>query len=231
MSNAPDDRYSFSNLTQSGLMKLVSKEDKNISLTINAFGGSTSLSIFTGSGGKPWSLGLKRRAINTIDILLEQMMHDPKPCRQQIMINSWDQEAKRSKQVGHLAFGIDENLVFQIDLAHEGLNGNRYTFPVKPDFSTDFSNTTLTEKDILKSAIATLREVLMTIAPIAERITSFKRPAGNFGGGGNKGGYNNGGNRGGGGGGNYGGGNNNRQGSTFGGGGGGSDVSDGDVSF
>jgi hypothetical protein len=231
MSNAPDDRYGFSNLTQSGLMKIVSKDDKNISLSINAFGGSTSFSIFTGSGGKPWSLSLKRRALNTIDILLEQMIQDPKPCRQQIMINSWDQEAKRSKQVGHLAFGIDENLVFQIDLAHEGLNGNRYVFPVKTDFSMDFSNTTLSEKDILKSAIMTLREALMTIAPIAERITSFKRPAGNFGGKSGGGGYNNsgGGNRGGGN--NYSAANNNnRQSSTF-GGGGGSDVSDGDVSF
>lgn len=231
MNTPPEDRYGFSNLTQSGLMKIVSKDDKAISLSINSFGGSTSFSIFTGAGGKPWSITLKRRAINTFSILLDQMIADPKTCRQQIMVNSWDMEAKRSKQVGHLAFGIDDQLMFYIEIAHEGLNGNRYVFPIKPEFSMDFSNTTLSEKDILKSAIMTLREVLMDIAPIAERITSFKRPAGNFGGGqGNKGGgYNNGGNRGGG---NYGGGGNsgggNRQGSTF---GGGSDVSDNDVSF
>lgn len=228
MSNAPDDRYGFGNLTQSGLMKIASKDDKNVSLSINAFNGTTNFSIFTG-GGKPWSLGLKRRAINTIAILFDQMIADPKPCRHQIMISSWDMEAKRSKQVGHVAFGIDENLVFFIDLAHEGLNGNRYIFPVKPDFSTDFSNTPLTEKDILKSAIMTVREVLMDIAPIAERLTSFKRPAGGFGGGNKGGGYNNnGGNRSGGG--NYGGGNGgggNRQGSTFGGG----NADDNDIAF
>lgn len=223
MSNAPDDRYGFSNLTQSGLMKLVSKDDKTVSLSVNSFNGSTSFSIFTSSGGKPWSLGLKRRALNAICILLDQMIADPKPCRQQIMINSWDQEAKRSKQVGHLAFGIDENLVFQIDVAHEGLNGNRYIFPVKNDFSMDFSQTTLSEKDLLKSAIMTLRETLMDIAPIAERITSFKRPAGGFGGGNKGGGYANNNS----GGGNYGGGGQ-RQGSTF---GGGSAVADNDVAF
>lgn len=224
MSNEQVDRYGFSNLTQSGLMKINSKDDKTVSLSINAFGGSTSFSIFTSAGGKPWSLTLKRRSVNAIALMLDRMMADPKPGREQIMLNNWDQEAKRVKQVGHLAFVIDENLVFHIELAHEGLGGNRYVFPIRTDLGFDFSNTSLTEKDILVSAIMTLRETLMDIAPIAERITSFKRPAGNFGGGGNKGGYNNGGNRGGGN--NYGGGN--RQGSTF---GGGSDVNDNDVSF
>ena len=228
MSN--DNRYSFDNLTQSGLAKLTSKEDKNIALSINCFGGSMSFSVFTGGGGKPFSLTIKRQSIYVIGTLLQQMIADPRPCRQGIPINTWDQEAKRSKNIGQLAFGIDENLIFQIELSHEQLNGGaRYTFPVKKDFTLDFSNTSLSEKDLLAAAVTYIHEILTTVAPIAERLTSFKRPQGNFGGGGgNRGGYG-GGNRGGG---NY---NNNDNGggrsSTFGNSGGGSNVSEDDMSF
>lgn len=217
MSNT-ENRYAYENLTQSGLFRLTSKDDKQVSLSINAFGGSTAISVFAGGGGKPWSQTMKRRSIRQIVLLLEGMRNDIRPCRETIMINTWDQEAKRAKQIGHIAFGIDDNLQFMIEVAGDGVGGNgKHVFPVRTDLAFDFSNTSLTDKDVVKTAIDTVIEALTVIAPIAERMTSFKKQFGGSQGGGNRGGYG-GGNRQSSGG--YNGGGNQRQGSsTFGGGG------------
>lgn len=182
--------YTFENLTQSGLMKINSKDDKNVSLSVDCFGGMTSFAVWTGAGGKPWKLNLPRKTINNILTLLKKMRRDPVPGRQPIMINAYDQEIKKWKNVGQIAFAIDEGLNFQIEVAHNDLNG-RHTFPVKQDGRFDFSNTFLSEKEGLSSLISWLIEVFSHDTVIAERLTSFKR---NPQGGGNRGGYNQGGN-------------------------------------
>jgi len=192
MSNGPS-QYGFENLTQSGLLKTNSKDDKNVTLSIDTFGGNTGMSVWTGSGGRPWKINLPRKTIANIVILLRKMRADPRPQREPIMINMWDAEAKRMKQIGQIGIGIDEGLVFQIDIAHNDLSGGRHTFPLKPDGRFDFSNTTLTEKESVEGVLDWLINALSIESLVAERLTSFKRPAGgNRGGGG--GNYNRGGN-------------------------------------
>lgn len=221
-----ENRNSFENLTHSGIMRVNSKDDRNISLSLNAFGGSTNFSVFAGGGGKPWSVTLKRRSIANIIILLRNMQNNVQPCREMIMIKQYDPEAKRSKEIGSIAFGIDENLTFQIEVAGDGLNG-RHIFPIRNDLGLDFSNTSMSEKDIVKGAIETLIDALSLSSVVAERLTSQKRQFSGGGGGGNRGNFG-GGNRSGGGGYNNNGGGNRQGNSTFGGSEG---VSDGDISY
>lgn len=223
-SGAPN--YSFENLTHSGLIKLYSKDDKNISFQVDVFGGNVSFVIFTPGGGRPWKLGIPQKVIATLAILLRKMRAEPRPCREAIMVNVFDAEAKRMKQVGQLGIGLDETLTLQLDISHTELNG-RHMFPIKPDSRFDFSNTSLSEKEAVQSVIDSLLTTLTVEVPTAVRLSSFKRAPGG-GGGQQRGGFNNaGGNRNFGG--NSGGGNNynNRSGGqqagSFGGGG---DVTD-----
>lgn len=220
MSGAPNPQYAFENLTQSGLLRANSKDDKNVSLSIDTFGGNTSFVVFTGAGGKPWKVNLPRKTISNVVILLRKMKADIRPCREPIMLNQFDTETKRFKQVGQIGIGIDDNLQFQIDVVHNELNG-RHTFPIRPDGKFDFSNTSLSEKEGLEAILDWLINILSVETLIAERLSSFKRAPGGMGG--NRGGF------GGGGGGNrnYGGGQggggyqqrqNTQQSNTFGGG-------------
>jgi len=191
MSQAPT-QYSFENLTQSGLFRLPSKEDKNVSLSFDVFGGFSSFCIFTGQGGKPWKLTLPRKTIDSFIILLENMIADPRPKREPVFLNRFEEADGRKgfKQYGCIGFGIDDNLSFYIDVAANELP-NRYLFVVKKDGRFDFSNTSMNEKDSLKADISFIINVLKNSA-VAERLTAFKRQntGGAPSGGGNRGGFN-----------------------------------------
>lgn len=209
----------FENLTQSGIIRVNSKDDKNVSLSLDVYMGNTSLVVFTGAGGKPWKLGLPPKVQANIVIMLKKMQAEPRPCREPIFINEFVEEGgkKQFKQKGCIGIGIDENLGLFIDVAANDLNG-RHLFPFKGDGRFDFSNTSMSEKDTLVGMLEFLINSFSTTVILAERISSFKRTGGNSGGGskGNYGGGNRGSNNyGGGSGGNYGG--NSQQSSTFGG--------------
>lgn len=212
---------SFESLTQSGIVKVNSKDDKNVSLSLDVYMGNTSLVVFTGAGGKPWKLGLPSKVQANIVVLLKKMQAEPRPCREPIFINEFVEEngKKQFKQKGCIGIGIDENLTLFIDVAANDLKG-RHLFPFKGDGRFDFSNTSMSEKDTLVGMLEFLISSFSTTVIMAERISSFKRTGGA---GGNKGNFG-GGNRGSGsyGGGNSGGGNNYganaQQSSTFGGG-------------
>lgn len=221
---------SFENLTQSGLIKINAKDNKDVSFSIDVYMGNTSMVVFEGGGGKPWKKGLPAKLQAAILVLLRKMQNEPTVRREPIFFNDYDAEAKKYKQVGCVGIGIDEKMTLFIDVAGDGLR-DRYMFPIRTDGRFDFQNTSMTEKDMIASTIQVLITLFEASIPTAERISSFKRTGGggggnrggggNYGGGGNKGGYGGGGSGGGGGGGNYGGGNNNRQSSpqqTFGGG-------------
>lgn len=200
---------SFDNLTHSGLIKVASKDDKNVSMQIDVWGGNTSLVVFTGAGGKPWKHPLPAKTRYNIALLLKKMRQEPRPGREPIMLNAFVEEngKRQFKQMGQIGIGIDENLLLFIDIAHNELNG-RHLFPFKGDGRFDYSNTTLQPKDTLIAQIDYLIDALINQTSLAERLSSFKRAPGG-GGGFNRGGGGGGGNRGGGygGGGNYGGGN------------------------
>jgi uncharacterized membrane protein YgcG len=230
---------SFENLTQSGLVKVTSKDDKNVSLTVDVYMGNTSLVVFTGAGGKPWKIGLPGRVQATLLTLLRKMKNAAQPCREPIMLSVFDDGStggkKGFKDVGNIGFGIDENLNFYIDITHNDLPG-RHMFPFRHDPKFNFSNTTLSEKDMLGASIDVMIAAFETTIPLAERISSFKRTGGGgqrggFGGGaGGGGGGNRGGYGGGGGGGGYGNNNNQQQRSgSFGGGNGGGGNTGGGV--
>ena len=211
----------FENLTQSGIFRINSKDDKNVSLSLDVYMGNTSLVVFTGSGGKPWKQGLPSKVLANLVILLKKMQNEPRPCREPVFLNEFVEEngKRQFKQKGCIGFGIDENLVPFIDVSANDLVG-RHLFPLKPDARFDFSNTSMSEKDSLVGLLEYLIQCFSYTTTIAERISSFKRAPNQ---GGNKGGYGGGGgNRG-----NYGGNNsygnsnnsnNSNQGGTFGGG-------------
>jgi len=187
---------SFENLTQSGLLKVSGKEDRNMSLQLDVWNGSTSFAIFTQGGGKPWKLAIPTQTIAAILILLRKMRANPAPCREAIFVNEYDAENKRMKQVGQIGIGIDESLLFQIDFAHNQLQvaGGKATFAFKPNSRFDFSHSSLTDKEKLQACIDEVIAALALASPIAARISSFKRQAGQAGGG-NRGGFSGGGNR------------------------------------
>lgn len=182
MSNgAPPANNGFENLTHSGLFKITSKDDKAVTFQIDSYGGLTSFVVFTGAGGRPWKQNLSIKAVCNILILLRKMREDPRPCREPIMLSEWDPETKKVKQIGQIGIGIDDNLMFQIDVAANGLNG-RHIFPIRSDLKFDFSNTSMTEKEAVQGLIDSLIRVLETITPIAERLSGFKRAPGGPGG-------------------------------------------------
>lgn len=229
MADAPANN-SFENLTQSGIFRINSKDDKNVSLSLDVYMGNTSLVVFTGAGGRPWKLGIPAKVRCNIVVLLKKMQAEPRPLREALFINEFVEEngKRQFKQKGSIGFGIDENLTAFIDVAANDLQG-RHMFPIKPDGRFDFSNTSMSEKDTLVAMLQWLIDSFSDTAMFAERLSSFKRTGGgggnrNFGGGGggNRGNYG-----GGGGGGNYNqnNNNNNQQSNTF-GGGGGADVQD-----
>jgi hypothetical protein len=220
---------SFENLTQSGLLRVNSKDDKNVSMSIDTYQGNTSIVVFTGAGGKPWKTSLPLRVRLVMIALLRRLQADPTTRREAITLQTFDDGStggkKGFKAVGQLGFGIDESMMFYIDIAANDLQG-RHMFPFKPDAKFDFVNTSLTERDMIGATIEYFITTLNTIVPIAERISSFKRAPG---GGGNRGNFGGGGGQRGGGGGGYGGGQQGGGGGAFGGGGGagnGAEVSD-----
>lgn len=184
-----DAANSFEMLTQSGIFRINSKDDKNVSLSLDVYMGNTSLVVFTGAGGKPWKLGLPAKVRANIVILLKKMQAEPRPCREPMFINEFVEEdgKKKFKQKGCVGFGIDEALIPFIDVAANDLNG-RHMFPLKQDARFDFSNTTMSEKDSLVGLLEFLINCFSETTIIAERISSFKRTGG-AGGGGNKGSY------------------------------------------
>ena len=218
MSDSP---YGFENLQHSKLLPANSKDDKAVSFDISVFNGTASINVFTGAGGRPWRLPFPMKDRMSVARLLKRIRAEPKGgMREPVFLNEWvdDNGKNKIKQVGCMGFGIDENLMFYIDLTHDTLNG-RHMFPIKLGTRLDFSNTTMTEKDLLISVIDYVIDVIETVVPQREALSSFKRPAGgaSAGGGGQKsGGWNQ--NRGSGGG--NGGGYNqqNRQNATFSGG-------------
>ena len=199
-----ESNYTFDKLTQSGLFRINSKEDKQVSLSFDAFGGSTGFGIWTGGGAKPFKLPLPRMAMHRFVALLRKMRANPIAGREQIPLMQWDPETKRSNQVGMIVFSLDENQNLAIEISHKELNG-RHTFPIRHNSKFDFSGTSLSPREDLESLFDWLISEMLMVSPVAERLSSFKRPPqggggrGNYGGGGNRGGYNNGGgNRGGG---------------------------------
>lgn len=185
------DVNSFDKLTHSGLIKANSKDDKQVAFQIDVYGGNIGFVIFTQAGGRPWKINIPSQAIANILILLRKMRANPAPCREAIFINDWDMETKRWKQVGQIGIGIDEALVFQIDIAHNQLQapGGRFVFPIRQNAKFDFSNTSLSEKEAVQGVIDYIIGTLSTEATIASRLSSFKRAPGQ-GGGGKPGGYN-----------------------------------------
>jgi hypothetical protein len=207
MADAPSET-SFENLNHSGLISLVSKDNKDVKLSLEVFRGNTSLVIFTGGGGKPWKVALPQRSVGNLRQLLLKMQSDPQPQRQTINISDWvegDNNKRQLKARAAITVGIDETFVPFIEVAANDLQG-RHLFLVRSDARWDFGGTTLTEKDNAAGLLDYLIEGFSLHRVIAERVSSFKRTGGG-GGGGGRGGF------GGGGGGNRGGG--------FGGGGGG----------
>jgi hypothetical protein len=224
---------SFEMLQQGGLVKINAKDNKEVSLSFDVYMGNASIVIFEGAGGKPWKKGLPAKFQAAILVLLKKMQNEPTVRREPIFFNDFDAETKKYKQVGCMAFGIDEKMTFYIDVAGDGLR-ERYMFPIRSDGRFDFNNTAMTEKDMIASTIQLLITLFEVVMPTAERISSFKRTGGgggsrggggNYGGGGSRGNYNGGGNN------NYsgGGGGGNRQssGQTF----GGSSGDDGDLNL
>jgi hypothetical protein len=217
--------YSFENLVHNGILKIQSKDDKNVLFDLGVFGGTTSITVFTGPGGKPWKLPLPRKVIDAFIVLLTKMRDNPTTKREAVFLNRFEETDGRKgfKQYGCLGFGIDESLNFYIDISANELPG-RYMFPVKRDPRFDMSHTAMTDRDYLIADINSIIHAFENTA-YAERMTTYKRQNnGNNGGGNNnwnKGGNNNWKNNNGGGS-NYnrnGGGNNNyQQGGTFGGG-------------
>lgn len=197
MNQQTSPNYTYENLTQSGLFRINSKDDRNVSLSLDAFGGSTSFCVFTGAGGRPWKYSLNGKAKALIIVMLEKMAAAPSPQRQPVMLNKFEENdgKKRFVEYGQIGFGIDENLMLFIDVAANDLQG-RHLFQIKPDPKANFTNTTMSEKDILVGLINWLIGELRITSTLAERMTSFKRaPGGGFGG--NRGASAGGGNRGG----------------------------------
>ena len=193
---------SFETLSGSGIVKLFAKDDKNVSLTIDVYKGNTSLCVWTGTGGKPWKMAIGPRVQAGIVTLLKMMRNEPRPLRQPIFLNEWIEADRKYKQKGCVGFGISDDLQLFIDVAASDLAG-RHQFFVKQDGKYDFSNTSMSEKDMLGASIEYLLKAFDTHIPMAERLSSFPRKAGpgggggrgNFGGGGNKGNFGGGGNR------------------------------------
>lgn len=189
MSNGGPAMGSFENLTHSGLAKFKNKEKDGPTLNIDVFGGSTRFVVFLGQGAKPFNLSLPSLARATFVRLLRRVQANPTPARESIQLNGWDAENRKVKQEGHVAIVIDDNLALYIEIGHQQINGKQ-VFQIKPDFKWDFSQTSMTDKDIFQSLIDYLISVLSLDSVVAERLSSQKRPRQGGGGGGNWGGGN-----------------------------------------
>ncbi len=176
----------FEELNHSDILSVKSKDDKNVTLTIGVYRGNTSINVFTGAGGRPWKHPLPRKSIPFFVNLLRKMRDDPKPRREPVFLNKYEDGENgrgRMKQCGCIGFGISDDLKVYIDVSSDDLNG-RHLFPIRPDSRFDFSNTVLSEKDLVVSTIDSLIELLSSTTETAERLSAFKgAPGGNFGGG------------------------------------------------
>lgn len=206
-------KYAFENLTHSGLFKINSKEDKGVSLSYDIFNGSAGLAVWQGAGGKPHKIPLRAKARAALVLLLKNMRENIGTTSQPITILDYDREAKKTVNIGTVVVGIDETMTLFIGVGANAING-KFTFPIKGEFSWDFSQATLfNEKNQLQANIDWLISILTLETAVREGLSSFRRQPGGPGGngGGNRGGYNSGGgNRSNWGGGNNGGGGGNR---------------------
>lgn len=180
----------FENLSHSGLFKIASKDDRNVTLTLDTYMGNTGFAVWTGAGGKPWKINLPRLTIKRMTTLLKTIRANPSIRTEAILLNRWEEGDNKKgsyKQYGRIAFGIDEtNLVF-IEIAANDLSG-KHVFVFKPDGRFDFSSTSLSEKDHIVAVLSYLIDTLDYTSGMSERLSSFPRPP--MGGGQNKGGGN-----------------------------------------
>jgi hypothetical protein len=188
---------SFENLSQSGLIKAPSKDSKEVSFQVDVWGGTTSFVVFTQGGGKPWKVSIPPKTRRLIAKIVKKLVEEPTTRREPLYMSAWNQETKKSSNVGCIGFGLDEKLNFYIDIAHNDLNG-RHTFLIRSDMRFSAHETALTERDLLNANVDFFLEVMTLTTPIAETMTRFKRAPGGFNKGGGGGGYGGGGNRGGG---------------------------------
>lgn len=191
----------FGDLVQSGMFSKRSKDDKNVSLSVGCYGGMTSLTVFTGAGGKPWSTTIPRDTIPAFVLILRKLKENPSAgSRKPVFIQKYQENENgrggKYVQAGCLGFGIDETMNFYIDISANDLTG-RHIFVIKPNPKYDFSNTELTEKDMLFASIDAFIHLLVNSTDSGERLTAFKKtPTGNSQSGGNRNfGGNSGGNR------------------------------------
>jgi len=210
MSDSP---YTFENLQHGELLRVYSKENKDVSMAIGVFNKACSITVFQGGGSKPARLPIPADTAMMMVAVLQKIKANPQQCDFSFGFKTWNPDNKQNVPIGQINVGVNEMMQLYFKVASNDLNGS-HTFLVRPSAKVDLSQSGLNERDILGAMTDTVADVLTTARVLAERLTSFKRPQGG-GGGFNRGGGNN---RGGGGG--FG--NNNNSGggsgSTFGGG-------------
>lgn len=181
---------SFENLTHNDLFTLYSKDNKDVKMSLGTFMGGTGFSVWTGAGGRPINLRFQSKSWFSIIALLKKMRSELHAQRQPIMLNKFEQGQDgrwSSKQIGYVAFIIDDNASLFIEVSSDELNG-KFLFPVKGDSKVDFSQTNMSERDLLAALFDWMIATFEVERMFAERLSSFKKQFDKQGGGQRKGG-------------------------------------------
>ena len=184
-------------LSHSGLLSLRSESNPDVSLSVGVFQGNASFTVFTKGGPPTFKVALNAITVSLIKRLLRKLVSGAKPgYRLPLNLREYNRDERKFNVVGGLAFGIDDANTMYIEAAGKGLS-ERFKFPVKIPGSLDYSNTELTEREVLEIAADSIIDVLVIDVANSRALSRVKRQPGNNnnkGSWGNKGGGNGGGN-------------------------------------
>jgi hypothetical protein len=168
------------------IVNLNAESDKKTSLNIGVWKGNASLTIFA-DGRQAVRIPLNRHALVSLEEGLSGILAAAQPStKTSWAFNKWDNETKKSSQLGAVYIGRDDKALLYVGIQAPGITSLK--FPIKTPISFDKGENPLSDLHRSELGGRTLLKQLSTDIPFAILLTSEKRTdmrTGGNGGGGN----------------------------------------------
>ena len=111
------------------LVRLTSESDKETTLQVGVWNGSTSLTVFK-KGTKGAALKISAPLTGRLFLmeLLSKVIANPNECQEKQKIHKWDMESKKADLQGTVIFGRNDKGLLYIGVSGPDFPGQRFSF-------------------------------------------------------------------------------------------------------
>ena len=163
----------MSDLVFDRIVSITSENDKNTVLQIGVYQGNASATVWASGNNRPLvKIGLPRATLTYLKEYLQKILISKPGERYGITFTKWDQETKKSNQLGTIYIGRDDKAI--VCLAVQAVGVPPAKFPLKVSGGFDSSDP-MTDVHRSELAARTLIDQLSVDIPVAIQLTSVKR--------------------------------------------------------